>query len=43
MNSTRRWTRIPKFDLEPAEAGHPIWGPVWRSVKTARAAKPKPK
>ena len=33
----------PKFDLEPAEAGHPIWGPVWRSVKTARAAKPKPK
>ena len=33
----------PKFDLEPAEAGHPIWGPVWRSVKTTRAAKPKAK
>lgn len=33
----------PKFDLEPAEADHPIWGPVWRSVKTARAVKPKPK
>ena len=33
----------PKFDLEPAEAGHPIWGPVWRSVKTARAVKPKTK
>ena len=33
----------PKFDLEPAEAGHPIWGPVWRSVKTARAGKAKPK
>jgi hypothetical protein len=33
----------PKFDLEPAEAGHPIWGPVWRSVKTARAVKPKAK
>jgi len=33
----------PKFDLEPAEAGHPIWGPVWRSVKTARAVKPKSK
>ena len=25
-----------KFDLEPAEAGHPIWGPVFRSVKTER-------
>lgn len=24
----------PKFDLEPAEAGHPIWGPVFRSVKS---------
>lgn len=23
----------PHFDLEPAEAGHPIWGPVFRSVK----------
>lgn len=23
-----------KFDLIPAEAGHPIWGPVFRSVKT---------
>lgn len=33
----------PKFDLEPAEAGHPIWGPVWRSVKTERAAKAKAK
>jgi Tfp pilus assembly protein PilF len=25
-----------KFDLEPAEAGHPIWGPVFRSVKAER-------
>jgi Tfp pilus assembly protein PilF len=24
----------PKFDLEPAEAGHPIWGPVFKSVKS---------
>lgn len=24
----------PHFDLEPAEAGHPIWGPVFRSVKS---------
>lgn len=32
----------PNFDLTPAEAGHPMWGPVFRSVKTA-AAKTKPK
>lgn len=24
----------PAFDLKPAEAGHPIWGPVFRSIKT---------
>jgi len=24
----------PAFELAPAEAGHPIWGPVFRSVKT---------
>ena len=23
----------PTFDLKPSEAGHPIWGPVFRSVK----------
>ena len=23
----------PLFDLAPAEAGHPMWGPVFRSVK----------
>jgi Tfp pilus assembly protein PilF len=22
----------PTFDLKPAEAGHPIWGPVFRAV-----------
>ena len=33
----------PKFELEPAEAGHPIWGPVLRSVKAERAAKAKSK
>ncbi len=27
----------PRFDLEPAEAGHPIWGPVFRSVKNRPA------
>ncbi|HKW37802.1 MAG TPA: TssQ family T6SS-associated lipoprotein [Burkholderiales bacterium] len=26
----------PSFDLREAEAGHPVWGPVFRSVKTAR-------
>ena len=30
----RRALRIdPSFDLTPAEAGHPIWGPVFREVK----------
>lgn len=24
----------PKFELTPAEAGHPIWGPAFRSVKS---------
>ena len=23
----------PDFELTPAEAGHPTWGPVFRSVK----------
>jgi Tfp pilus assembly protein PilF len=23
----------PKFELDPAEAGHPIWGPVFRATK----------
>jgi hypothetical protein len=26
----------PSFELEPAEAGHPISGPVFRSVKARR-------
>ncbi len=26
----------PGFDLKPAEAGHPMWGPVFRSVKKTR-------
>jgi hypothetical protein len=28
----------PKFELTPAEAGHPVWGPVFRSAK-AKIAK----
>lgn len=24
----------PNYELSPAEAGHPIWGPVFRSVKS---------
>lgn len=28
--------RDPAFDLSPAEAGHPMWGPVFRSVKARR-------
>ena len=27
----------PKFDLKPEEAGHPMWGPVFREVKTDAA------
>jgi Tfp pilus assembly protein PilF len=26
----------PSFELEPAEAGHPTWGPVFKSVKARR-------
>ena len=26
----------PAFELERAEAGHPMWGPVFRSVKNRR-------
>jgi len=33
----------PKFDLQPAETGHPLWGPVFRSVKTEVNAKTKVK
>jgi len=28
----------PGFDLAPAEAGHPIWGPVYRKVRTEMTA-----
>jgi Tfp pilus assembly protein PilF len=26
----------PQFELSPAEAGHPMWGPVFRSAKEGR-------
>ena len=26
----------PGFELEPAEAGHPMWGPVFKNVKGRR-------
>ena len=26
----------PAMELQPAEAGHPIWGPVFRSVKAKK-------
>jgi Tfp pilus assembly protein PilF len=29
----------PSFQLDPAEAGHPIWGPVFRSLKTNGTSK----
>lgn len=30
----------PAFDLAPSEAGHPIWGPVFKSIK-AKKTDPK--
>ena len=35
----RAFAADPAFDLTPAEAGHPLWGPVFRAVKadTAKA------
>lgn len=29
----------PKYELEPSEAGHPAWGPVFKSVKTEMSKK----
>jgi Tfp pilus assembly protein PilF len=26
----------PELELAPAEAGHPVWGPIFRSLKTRR-------
>ena len=31
----------PRFDLKPAEAGHPAWGPVFRAVRAEVGAPPK--
>jgi hypothetical protein len=28
----------PRMELEPNEVGHPIWGPVFRAVKSKRPA-----
>lgn len=33
----------PLFDLDPAEAGNPVWSAALRHVKAQRAAKGKPK
>jgi Tfp pilus assembly protein PilF len=30
----------PKFDLAPAEVGHPIWGPMFKSVKAKQSKRP---
>lgn len=26
----------PAFELDPAEAGHPMWGPIFKSVKSVK-------
>jgi hypothetical protein len=31
----------PKFELDPAEDGHPVWGPVFKSTKAEMAKKPQ--
>lgn len=31
----------PKFELDSAEAGHPIWGPVFKSVKASKKQYPQ--
>ena len=31
----------PQFKLDAAEAGHPVWGPIFRRVKTTRAGSEK--
>ena len=31
----------PTFELTPAEAGHPIWGPIFRSLKNAQKTNAK--
>lgn len=32
----------PELNLEPTEAGHPLWGPVFKSVKAERTKKTSP-
>lgn len=31
----------PKFELSPAEVGHPLWGPVYQSVRKEMARRAK--
>lgn len=26
----------PRFELDPAESGHPMWGPIFKSVKSVK-------
>ena len=30
----------PNFELAPAEAGHPIWGPMFKSIKARQTRQP---
>ena len=30
----------PKFELDAAEAGHPIWGPIFKSLKAKQLKQP---
>lgn len=31
----------PRFELAPAERGHPSWGPVFRALKQSQSGSPK--
>lgn len=50
-NNTRRcgdefrkaFENDPNFSLDAAEAGHPVWGPVYRGVRDQMKSKEKPR
>lgn len=51
LNNTRRcsdefrkaFENDPNFSLDAAEAGHPVWGPVYRRVRDQMKSKEKPR
>lgn len=37
----RAFEADPNFTLDPAEAGHPVWGPIYRQVRDQMKSKKK--